>query len=284
MQRIGAVIVTYNNASMLKLLLEDLERQTRKPDEIIVIDNASTDNTQSIVKEQSHVCYVRLRENLGSAGGYHEGLKIACKRNNLVWTLDDDMIVKEDALELLERWWEILEKDYRLGALRSWVGQAPKTIKPIKIDSFAWRGTFLKKEVITHIGLPLKEYFLYADDDEYAHRIKKKGYSMFFIPQSNIRERRTQDKIRFNSRGKKIVLYREEFRFYYAFRNQIDMYLRYKEFYNLFKTFCYAVKVIFLFIFIKRLSSIDLIKSVFDGVCDGLRSNLGKNRKYMPTF
>ncbi|MCJ7546615.1 MAG: glycosyltransferase [Deltaproteobacteria bacterium] len=269
---------------MLRSLIEDLLRQTRRPDEIIIIDNASSDNTGPMIEEYEHISYFRLQENLGSAGGYYEGLKIACERNNFVWTLDDDMIVKEDALALLERWWRILEKDYRLGALRSWVGQASKTAEPIKINSFAWRGTFLKREVILNVGLPLKDYFLYADDDEYAHRIKKKGYAMFFIPPSNIKERRIEDKIRFNSGVKKIVLYKEKFRFYYAFRNQIDMYLRYKEFYRLFKTFCYAAKVIFLFILIKRFESTGIIRSVFDGIWDGWRSNLGKNQKYLPTI
>ncbi len=282
MQRIGMVIVTYNNATMLKSLLGDLNRQTRKPDEIIVIDNASTDNTQSIVKEQYRVHYIRLEENIGSAGGYHEGLKVACERNNFVWTLDDDMSVKEDAIEQLEKWWHILENDYRLAALRSWVGTLPDAAKPRKIKSFAWRGTFLKKEVIIDIGLPLKDYFLYADDEEYSRRILKKGYDMFSIPQSKIQERRTSDKIRYNRVGKKIVLYKEKFRFYYAFRNQIDMYLRHREFYNLFKTFLYAAKVVFLFIIIKPFKSIGIITSVFDGIFDGVKSNLGKNQKYLP--
>ncbi len=283
-QKIGVVIVTYNNAPMLKLLLEDLLLQTRKPDEIILIDNASFDNTTSMIREFSSIRYVRLEENLGSAGGYYEGLKIACERNDFVWTLDDDMIVNEDALEVLERWWDILEKDYRLGAIRSWVGYAPELFRPKKINSFAWRGTFFKREVILDIGLPLKDYFLYAEDDEYAHRIIKKEYDMFMIPESHIKERRTDDKMRFYGWGRHIVMYKETFRFYYAFRNQIDLYRTYREYYNLFKTFCYALKVVFLFILIKNLKSIDLIKSVFDGVRDGLKSNLGKNQKYLPNI
>ena len=113
-QKIGAVIVTYNNAPMLKLLLEDLLLQTRKPDEIIVIDNASFDNTASMIREFSSIRFTRLEENLGSAGGYYEGLKIACERNDFVWTLDDDMIVNEDALEVLEKWWGILNHTHNV--------------------------------------------------------------------------------------------------------------------------------------------------------------------------
>ena len=282
LQQIGIVIVTYNNASMLRSLLEDLLDQTRKPDEIIVIDNASLDNTESMISAYPAVRYMRLKENIGSAGGYYEGLKIASENNDFVWTLDDDMIVNKDAIEVLVRWWDILEKKHRLGVIRSWIGDAPESLKPFIIDSFAWRGTFLKKEVILDVGLPLKEYFLYAEDDEYAHRIIKQGYTMLTIPESQITERRTEDKMRLHGWGRQIVLYKESFRFYYAFRNQIALYRTYKECYNLFKTFCYAVKVTLFFILKKNLKSIDLIKSVLEGVWDGLRLNLGKNPKYLP--
>jgi len=281
-QRIGTVIVTFNNATMLRSLLEDLLSQTRKPDEIIVIDNASSDDTEAMIKEYPHFRYIKFEENLGSAGGYYEGLKTACENNDFVWTLDDDMSLNENALEVLERWWYILEKNGQLGAVRSWVGHVPDLLDPIKINSFAWRGTFIKKEVIQDVGLPLKEYFLYAEDDEYGHRITKKGYNMFFIPESQITEMRIEDKMIFNVWGKRRRLYKDKFRFYYAFRNQIDLYLRYKEFYNLIKTFSYAIKVIFLIIFLKHFKGIGIIKAVLDGIWDGLSSNLGKNQKYLP--
>ena len=41
MKRITVIIVTYNNIVMLKELLSDLDIQTRPPQEIIVVDNAS---------------------------------------------------------------------------------------------------------------------------------------------------------------------------------------------------------------------------------------------------
>ena len=44
------VIVTFNNVIMLMDLLNDLRIQSRLPDEIIVVDNASLDQTESMVK------------------------------------------------------------------------------------------------------------------------------------------------------------------------------------------------------------------------------------------
>jgi rhamnopyranosyl-N-acetylglucosaminyl-diphospho-decaprenol beta-1,3/1,4-galactofuranosyltransferase len=282
MQRIGTVIVTHNNVTMLRYLIEDLLRQTRKPDEIIIIDNASSDETEFVQSEYPQLHYIRLHENLGSAGGYHEGLKAACKYNEFIWTLDDDLILNERALEYLEKWWNILKINVPLGAVRSWIGHQPESLKPIKISGFAWRGTYIKKSVILDVGLPFKEFFLYAEDEEYSLRISKKGYNMFLIPESLIAERRVEDKMILNIFGKRSFFYKEKFRYYYAFRNQINLYLRHKESYNLFKTFCYAIKVIFLFFLIKPNKSIGIVKAILDGVWDGLISKLGKNQKYLP--
>jgi rhamnopyranosyl-N-acetylglucosaminyl-diphospho-decaprenol beta-1,3/1,4-galactofuranosyltransferase len=282
-QRIGALIVTYNNVSMLRSLLKDLLRQTRRPDEIIIIDNASSDDTARMISEYPRLRYIRLHKNEGSAGGYYAGLKTASKHNDFVWTLDDDLILGRNSLELLERWWSILEKDYPLGAVRCITSDAYRLIKPIRINTFAWRGTLLKKDVILDVGLPLKKYFLYAEDDEYGHRIIKRGYVMFYIPKSLMAERRIRDKLILDIWGRRKFYYKDGFRFYYAFRNQIDLYLRYKETFNFVKTIYYAFFVIFIYIFFKPFKSIEIINAIIDGVWDGLHSRLGKNGKYMPS-
>ncbi len=282
MQRIGTVIVTHNNVTMLRSLIEDLFRQTRRPDEIIIIDNASSDETELVRSEYPHIHYIRLHENLGSAGGYHEGLKAACKYNEFIWTLDDDLMLNERALEFLEKWWDILKINIPLGAVRSCVGHHPELLNPIKISGFAWRGTYLKKSVILDIGLPLKEFFLYGEDEEYSLRISKKGYSMFLIPESFIAERQVKDKIFLNIFGKKRFFYKEKFRYYYGTRNQTNLYLRHREYYKLFKTIFYSIKVIFLFLFIKPDRDMGKVKAILAGLRDGLISRLGKNTKYLP--
>lgn len=283
MQRVGAVIVTYNNASMLKNLLEDLLNQTRRPDEIIVIDNASSDSTESMIKGLFlSVHYVRLDENMGSAGGYYEGIKLACENNDLVWTLDDDVFVDKNALETLMKWLDILEKSEQIGVVRSWLTESPSFSIPKRIKSFAWRGTLIKKEVIEGLGLPRKEYFMYADDVEYSFRIVKNGYAMFWIPESHVIEKRKDDKIRLKLFRNETIAYADKFRLYYAFRNQINLYLNYHNWADLIVSLAYAIKVIILFTLIRRLNCINEIKAVAKGVWDGLRGKLGKNQKYLP--
>ena len=88
--------MTFNNAEMLRSVIGAVVSQTRKPDEIVVIDNASPDNTREVVKEFQDIRYIRLAENTGSAGGFYEGVKIASENNDFVLTLDDDCDFKPD--------------------------------------------------------------------------------------------------------------------------------------------------------------------------------------------
>src|SRR4051812_35207484 len=78
-----AVVVTYNRKALLTECLQALGAQTRAPDEILVVDNASTDGTAAMVRE--HFPDVRLEAldtNRGGAGGFHHGLDAAHRRGH----------------------------------------------------------------------------------------------------------------------------------------------------------------------------------------------------------
>jgi GT2 family glycosyltransferase len=280
--KIGVVIVAFNNAEMLRSVIESLLLQTRMPDEIIIIDNASSDNTESVVKEFQQLKYVHLNENIGSAGGFHEGIKIASEHNDFVMTLDDDIEMRHDTVEVMEKHIVSLSKQNKLGAVRCWfIGQ--NEVKDIrKVSDFAWRGTFINKEAIKEVGLPKKEYFLYAEDAEYAYRIKRQGWELFIAPEHLLVDKRKKAKLELSVLGRNRLLYKERFRYYYSFRNQIDMYLTYRMWDRMAKSLLYALKIICLFVVLKKLGSLGFVKAVFAGVCDGFAGKLGKNPKYLP--
>jgi rhamnopyranosyl-N-acetylglucosaminyl-diphospho-decaprenol beta-1,3/1,4-galactofuranosyltransferase len=73
-----AVILTYNRKDLLKECLQAIARQTRVPDAVVVMNNGSTDGTDDMLAaEFPQVPEVRLPENIGPAGGYHELMKYA---------------------------------------------------------------------------------------------------------------------------------------------------------------------------------------------------------------
>ena len=51
--KIGLITVSYNSEKTIRDTLESVRKQTVKPDEYVIIDGLSTDNTLEIVKEYS---------------------------------------------------------------------------------------------------------------------------------------------------------------------------------------------------------------------------------------
>lgn len=278
--RIGVVVVTFNNAEMLRSVVDALLCQTRMPDEIVIIDNASVDNTQDVVKEFQGVRYIRFAENTGSAGGFYEGIKIASENNDFVLTLTDDYDFKPDTLQNLFNGFMEVELLGKVGAVRG-VGKNHLASFPTRLSLFPWGGTLMSVKAIKDVGLPIKEYFLYGEDGEYSLRMSKRGYIFFWIPGCVFFNKR-DNKISSDFGGRKTEFFKEPFRLYYGFRNEINGYLKHREWFALFKTILYGIKVILLSVIILKTKSMAHIKAVIDGVWDGVRSKLGKNPKYLP--
>lgn len=73
---VSVVIVTYESADFVGGVLDALERQEPRPDEIIVVDNASTDGTREVL-DRFDVVRVDLDDNIGFAAGCHAGADAA---------------------------------------------------------------------------------------------------------------------------------------------------------------------------------------------------------------
>lgn len=215
--RICAVVVTYNRKALLEECLTALLDQTRPLDEIIVIDNASTDGTDDLVKERfPGVTYVKLAKNTGGAGGFHEGMKLAFEKgHDWIWVMDDDAIAMADALEelthpelmalgqvaalataVIDTSGYVCENHRRLlngRSLTKWAFELEKHSVPVEryadahfeIDTGSFVGFLVRRETIEKVGLPRKEFFIYWDDVEYSLRIRKVG-RIITIPGSKI--------------------------------------------------------------------------------------------------
>ena len=58
-------------------MLDGLAAQTRRPDLVLVVDNASTDETRAVLEARTDLPLeaLHLDENTGGAGGFHTGLE-----------------------------------------------------------------------------------------------------------------------------------------------------------------------------------------------------------------
>ena len=114
---VSVIILTHNGSRYIEALLESLHNQSY-PDErmeIIVVDNASTDNTLSIVEAKyPHANRVRLNKNYGFAAGNNLALEYA--GNEYVAFLNQDTLCHKDWLKGLV---EGLLLDESIGACAS---------------------------------------------------------------------------------------------------------------------------------------------------------------------
>ena len=97
---VSLIILTYNGSQYINALLDSLYDQSYPRDrmEIIVVDNASTDNTRSIVKNKyPFVKCITLPENIGFAAGNNRGLQYA--KYDFIVLLNQDTICHRDWLK-----------------------------------------------------------------------------------------------------------------------------------------------------------------------------------------
>jgi len=99
--KILAHLHTFNDNDVIDLSLQAILNQTHPVDEILIVDNASTDQTlQRSFPDK--VTIIRNKENLGTSGAVVAGMKYALEKNfDWIWVFDADSAPHEDALEHL---------------------------------------------------------------------------------------------------------------------------------------------------------------------------------------
>ncbi|NRN87634.1 hypothetical protein IMAU30077_01372 [Lactobacillus helveticus] len=196
----AAIVVTFNRKYLLKECIKKLQVQTHKAD-IIIIDNMSTDGTSEMLKpfiDAKQIIYHSTGKNIGGAGGFNEGIKLAYELGyKYFWLMDDDCLPTKDALKNLKLIANRLDDNF--GFLCSkvlWIDNSvcqmniPKVSLSKKVNDFCddlvpiKMGTFVSfyvnRKVVKEIGLPIKDFFIWGDDLEYSQRISNK-YSSYLV-------------------------------------------------------------------------------------------------------
>lgn len=104
--KVVAIIVAYNNHKELKELIDKLLNQTYKLFKIVVVDNSTNLSEQKTNKNmclsKKMVEYIRVENNIGSAGGFELGMRISDKYSpDYLWLNDQDGFPSIDCLEVM---------------------------------------------------------------------------------------------------------------------------------------------------------------------------------------
>jgi len=96
--KIAAVVPHWNRRDLLETLLANLGEQTRAFDQIIVVDNGSTDDSAQVA-ERSGASVIRLERNLGFAAAVNRGIEAAS--SDWIAILNNDVTLAADWLAIL---------------------------------------------------------------------------------------------------------------------------------------------------------------------------------------
>ena len=245
--RVLAHIHTFNDADIIDRTIAAVLGQTHAVDEILLVDNASSDDTleQPLIKKTT---VLRHAENQGTSGAVYSGVRYALEHDyDWIWVFDADSIPEPDALEkLLDLYagfpsslqqetaflaclhFNVQDGNPQHGGLFTRRGLAPSWPVPgarhYPCHYVIWSGCLYRLAAIRKIGLPNANYVLDWGEGEYGYRIMKAGYKGFIhqdaILHHNIRGRTSMIPVEVKLGPAKLTLYEfPPIRCYYTCRN-----------------------------------------------------------------
>ncbi|WP_223439429.1 glycosyltransferase family 2 protein [Polaribacter litorisediminis] len=210
---VSIVSVNYDQPEVTCEMLASLRNVTYPNFETLIVDNGSpTKSPDSIKQKYPEVQLIISKKNLGFAGGNNIALKKA--KGDYILLLNNDTEVQPDFLESLVT---LMESDKKIGIASSkilyfyedniiqYAGASPinqitsrgrhygyKEVDTGQLDKITETAyphgacMMIRKSVLKEIGLLYEGYFLYYEELDFAERVKRAGYTIYFQPNSSI--------------------------------------------------------------------------------------------------
>ncbi|OAI07108.1 glycosyltransferase family 2 protein [Methylomonas methanica] len=221
---ISAIIVNYNSGNLLKTCLDSLSACASNV-EIIVVDNASKDDSLDVLVGIPDVKLVNNLVNVGFAVACNIGIRLA-NNNNLLF-LNPDCTIEPNALSQLIMTLAANDSVGMVGGhlinpdgteqaggrraiptpWRSFVrafglvrfsGRWPRLFfdfhlhnqplpqQPIEVEAISGACMLVKREAIKDVGVWDEDYFLHCEDLDWCMRFRQKGWKIMFVPSAKI--------------------------------------------------------------------------------------------------
>ena len=210
---VSIITITYDHPEVTCDLLTSLRKITYSNFEIIVVDNASPHDDPAMIKHKCpEIMFIHSKENLGFAGGNNLGIRQS--KGKYILLLNNDTEVDPRFLEPLVA---KFESNVLIGAISPKIKffHTPDTLQFTGISAFnpytirnrgfgfgeKDHGQFdtdyqtdfvhgacmmIPMEVIQKVGLMSECYFLYYEEHDWATRIKKAGYQLWYVHNSTV--------------------------------------------------------------------------------------------------
>jgi len=203
--QISLLIVSFNGLSHLRPCLETLLPQLSSEDQVVLVDNGSTDGTEKYLQALGNAAirYIRLERNAGFAEGNNVGAAQA--RGDWLFLLNNDTLCDPHLLAELKESIKshpefkifacrmvrisdgrIDNKGIRvttlLRAAQIGTGEEVRPEQPFEVFGASGGAMVVHRSVVEDIGLFEPEFFAYQEDVDFAIRARLAGYRCLYLP------------------------------------------------------------------------------------------------------
>ena len=291
---VSVIVVTYNREKDIVLCLTSVFKSNYDNYEIIVVDNASNDNTVEVLEKNycNKIKLIKSDENLMAGGGRNLGVKHA--KGEYFLFIDSDNIIDKEMINELVNGAESLNDAGMVGPIMYYF-KKPDTIWWAGADINFWtsktkyigidetdKGQYseirkvghipnvymVKKSVWDSVGGIDIDFVMHYEESDLAEKIKKNGFGIYIIPTA-----KTWHNIPLPKKGLRGTIGLDNrCRIFYAARNRILFMMKYASRLN-FLIFIFIYNNIYLLIYCFILllyGRIDLIFSYIKGYLSGV--------------
>ncbi|TVX89397.1 glycosyltransferase family 2 protein [Paenibacillus agilis] len=222
---LSIIIVNYNTKQLtLNCVASVLESETEYTYEIILVDNASKDDTVVAVKQQYPCVHlIENKDNLGFSKANNQGMHVA--KGRYVLLLNSDTIVQPDTFDIMIRF---MDENPKVGSAGCKVvlpdGSLDKACKrgfptpaatfyyvsgiskrypnspkynayhrgdldengSYPIDCLVGAFMMVRREAIEQVGMLDEDYFMYGEDVDWCYRIQQAGWVNYYHAATSI--------------------------------------------------------------------------------------------------
>lgn len=210
--QVSIIIPTWNTADITLKCINTIVKETPKNyAEIIIVDNGSTDQTESLLKNNQNIIYCCNSSNLGFSKGNNVGAKLA--KSDILFFLNSDMELIDsklvDMVNFLKQHPDcgavgpqflnpdgsvqgsiIPEQSVANAFKEFWLKQPAYTKYSLNdttaVGSISGGAVLITRDVFDKIGGWDERYFFYYEDLELCRQIKKLGKQIFYFPECRV--------------------------------------------------------------------------------------------------
>lgn len=211
---ISVIIPNWNGAALLPSCLDALREQTLRDFEVILVDNASRDESCALVRERyPEVRLLEMPRNLGLTGGCNAGIGVAC--GELIALLNNDAeadprwlealagalarhpeagsaatkMLLHDRRDVINSAGDFFGRDGIPGNRGVWQPDDGRYDQEMWVFGACGGAVAYRRAMLDEIGLFDEDFFMYCEDVDLAWRAQLAGWRCIYAPQARVYHR-----------------------------------------------------------------------------------------------